>query len=59
MIKELTAADIKKIEDVYWPGTLTMKNVQLDTFTRLTVQELEPNPELTQKTFDLRRLESH
>lgn len=61
LVKELTApaADIRKIDDVHWPGTLTMKNVQLDTFTRLTVQELEPNPNLTQKTFDLRRLESH
>jgi hypothetical protein len=59
LVKELTAADIKKIEGVHWPGTLTMRNLQIDTFTTLTVQDLEPNPELTQKTFDLRRLESH
>ena len=36
-----------------------MRNLQIDTFTTLTVQELEPNPKLTQKIFDLRRLESH
>jgi hypothetical protein len=59
LVKELTAADIKKIEGVHWPGTLTMRNLQIDTFTTLTVQDLEPNPRLTQKTFDLRRLESH
>ncbi len=61
LVKELTApaADIKKIDGVHWPGTLTMRNLQIDTFTTLTVQELEPNPNLTRKSFDLRRLESH
>ena len=61
LVKELTApaADIKKIGGVHWPSTLTMRNLQIDTFTTLTVQALDPNPKLTPKMFDLRRLESH
>ena len=61
LVKELTApaADIKKIGGIYWPGSLTMKNLQLDSFTTLSVEELDPNPDLTKKAFDLRRLESH
>jgi hypothetical protein len=59
LVKELTAADIKKIEGVHWPGTLTMRNLQIDTFTTLTIEDLEANPELARKTFDLRRLETH
>jgi len=61
LVKELTApaADIKEIDGVHWPGTLTMRNLQKDSFTTLTVQDLEPNPKLVRKTFDLRRLESH
>ena len=61
LVKELTApaADIKQIDGVHWPNTLTMRNLQIDTFTTLTVQELDPNPNLARKTFDLRRLESH
>jgi len=61
LVKELTApsADVKQIDGIYWPSTLTMRNLQIDTFTTLTVQDLEPNPKLPQKTFDLRRLESH
>ena len=61
LIKELTApaADIKVIDGIHWPNTLTMRNLQIETFTTMTVQELEPNPKLARKTFDLRRLESH
>jgi hypothetical protein len=61
LVKELTApaTDIKQIDGVHWPGTLTMRNLQIETFTTLTVQELEPNPKLARKTFDLSRLESH
>ena len=61
LVKELTApsADVKEMDGVHWPSTLTMRNLRNDTFTTLTVQELEPNPKLDRKTFDLRRLESH
>jgi hypothetical protein len=59
LVKELTAADVKESEGVYWPSRLTMRNVQIDSFTTLTVEDLQPNPEFSQKTFDLRRLESH
>jgi hypothetical protein len=61
LVKELTApaAEIKALEGVHWPGSLTMRNVQLDSFTTLTVRQLEANPKLTRNTFDLSRLESH
>ena len=60
-VKELTApaASIQELKGVWWPMELTMRNLQLDTFTTLRVEELEPNPELSRKIFDLRRLESH
>jgi hypothetical protein len=60
LVKELTApfADIAEMEGVHWPGRLTMRNLQIDSFTTLTVQKLEPNPEIDRTTFDLRRLES-
>ena len=60
LVKELTApsADIKEMDGVHWPSTLTMRNLQIDTFTTLTVQDLEPNPSIDRTTFELRRLES-
>ncbi len=60
-VKELTApvASIRELEGVHWPSELTMRNLQLDTYTTLRVESLEPNPRLSRKAFDLRRLESH
>ena len=60
-VKELTSPieSVKKFEDVHWPMELTMKNLQLETFTTLTVEELEPNAPLRDKEFEVRRLESH
>ena len=60
-VKELTSPieSVQKFEDVHWPMELTMKNLQLDTFTTLTVQALEPNAPLRDKEFEVRRLESH
>jgi hypothetical protein len=37
---------------------LTMRNLQLESFTTLVVENLEPNPKLSRTDFDLRRLES-
>jgi hypothetical protein len=61
LVKELTApaANIEQVQGIYWPNTLTMRNLHLETFTTLTVEGLDPNPKLARKTFDLRRLESH
>ena len=36
-----------------------MRNLQLDTFTTLTVEDLEPNAPLRNREFEVRRLESH
>jgi hypothetical protein len=51
---------IEQIEGVYWPMELTMRNLQLESFTTLVVEKLDANPKLNKrKDFDLRRLESH
>ena len=60
-IKNLTApfAKVQEIEGVWVPMELTMRSLQLETFTTLTITDLEPNPKLHRKIFDLSRLESH
>jgi hypothetical protein len=60
-VKELTVPveAIEQVGDVWWAMRSTMRNLQLDTFTKLEVEKLVPNPKLRRKTFDLRRLESH
>jgi len=60
-VKELRAvhSEIRKFEDVWLPMKVTMRNLQLDSFTTLVVSNFVPNPVLPQATFDLSRLESH
>jgi hypothetical protein len=36
-----------------------MRNLQLDTYTSLQIEELEHDPKLRATDFDIRRLESH
>jgi hypothetical protein len=60
-VKELTVPldKVDQIEGIYWPMEFTMKSLQLETFTKLVVEEVTPNPEIRRRTFDLRALESH
>jgi hypothetical protein len=60
-VKRLDVAPgkIQHLDGVSWPMELTMRNLQLDSFTTLVVEKLEPNPKLKRSDFDLRRLESH
>lgn len=60
-VKELTSPleSVQKFDEVHWPMELTMRNLQLDTFTTLTVEDLEPNAPLEDREFEVRRLESH
>ena len=60
-VKQLTVVPdkIKDVDGVHWPMELTMKNLQLESFTTLVVENLVPNPKLERRDFDLRRLESH
>ena len=60
-VKELRAspASIREFDGVWVPLSVTMRNLQLDTYTRLEIEELEHNPKLRATDFDLRRLESH
>jgi hypothetical protein len=59
-VKQLTviADKIKSVDGVHWPMELTMRNLQLESFTTLLVEHLDPNPNLSRRDFDLRRLES-
>ncbi|MDJ0789228.1 MAG: outer membrane lipoprotein-sorting protein [Myxococcota bacterium] len=61
LVKELTVpfASVKEVDGIWWPYELTMTNMQLETFTTMEVEALDPNPKLQRKVFDLRRLESH
>ncbi len=60
-VKQMTIAPdkIKDVDGVHWPMQLTMRNLQLESFTTLLVEKLDPNPKLERRDFDLRRLESH
>lgn len=60
-VKQLTVIGdkIKTVDGVHWPMELTMRNLQLESFTTLLVEKLDPNPTLSRRDFDLRRLESH
>jgi hypothetical protein len=60
-VKELRAdpESVREYDGIWIPTRLEMRNLQLDTFTSLSVDDLEPNPELPRSTFDLRRLETH
>ena len=60
-VKEL-AADPESIENhegVWVVTRSTMRNLRLDSWTRLEVSELEPNPDFDRHTFEVRRLEGH
>ncbi len=60
-VKELKVEydSIEKIEAVWVPMRMTMRNLRHESFTDLIVDHVEPNPELRRTTFDLRRLEAH
>lgn len=60
-IKELRVFhdSIQKIQDVWIPMHMVMRNLRYESFTDLVVEEIEPNPKLDRRTFDLRRLEAH
>jgi hypothetical protein len=60
-VKELTVPfdQVKKFDDIHWPMQLTMRNLKLASYTTLTVQELKPNPNMPDQSFEVRRLISH
>jgi len=60
-IKELRspAEKIKKTNEIHWPSEMTMRNLQLESYTTLLVQDLVPNAPLKDKEFEVRRLEAH
>ena len=60
-IKQLLSppARIHEFDGVFVPMEATMKNLLLDSQTKLIVRNFEPNPDFAVDTWDLRRLEGH
>ncbi len=60
-VKELTVPfeAVREFQGIHWPMELTMKNLKLESFTTLTVEDLKPNPNLPDRDFEVRRLMSH
>ena len=56
---KVVSEKIQERDGVFWPMELTMRNLQLESFTTLLVEKLDANPKLDRQDFDLRRLESH
>jgi hypothetical protein len=50
---------IEQFDGVWVTMKSSMRNLLLDSYTRLIISELVPNPELDRDAFDLGRLESH
>ncbi len=50
---------IEKIDDVWIPKQMTMRSLRRGTYTRMTVEEVEPNVQLENNTFEMRRLIGH
>jgi len=60
-IKELVAdpSRVREFEGVFVPMEATMRHLLFETWTRLVITDLVPNPPLGEDVFDLGRLESH
>lgn len=50
---------IERIRDVWVPRRMLMTQLRNASWTRLVVEEIEPEVRLTRSAFDLRRLEGH
>ena len=60
-LKELLspAAEVRDFDGIYVAMKTDMKHLQLGSYSRLTIDELEPNAQIPRKNFDPARLESH
>jgi len=60
-VKEGTApyAEIREIDGIWVPMHAEMKDLVNESWSRLLIEDFEPNPSLASGEFDLRRLESH
>ncbi|MBW2421881.1 MAG: outer membrane lipoprotein-sorting protein [Deltaproteobacteria bacterium] len=59
-VKEFLAdpSTIEKIEGIWVAHRSTMRHLRRGTFTHMVLEEVRPNANLTERHFDLRRLES-
>jgi len=60
-VKEGTApfAEVREIDGVFVPMHAEMKDLVSESWSRLLIEDFEPNPELESGEFSERRLESH
>jgi hypothetical protein len=56
---EVVESSIERIEGVWVPMRMTMRNLRLDTYTTLQIEKLEPNVTMGKSKFTVRRLEGH
>jgi len=56
---EIPSSHVKRFQGIYVPMLLTMRNLQLESYTTMKVADFQPNAKVRPTTFDLRRLESH
>ena len=52
-------AEVREVEGVWIPMHAEMKNLVNESWSRLLIEDFEPNPTLDPGEFDVRRLESH
>ncbi len=50
---------IEKIDDVWILKQMTMRSLRRGTYTRMNIEEIEPNVQLENNTFEMRRLIGH
>jgi hypothetical protein len=60
-VKEGTApfAEVREVDGIWVPMHAEMKNLVSQSWSRLLIEDFEPNPTLDAGEFNLRRLESH
>lgn len=56
---DVVPSSIQKIQGVWVPMRMTMRNLRLDSYTTLQIDDLEPNVEMGRAQFSLRNLEGH
>jgi len=59
--KELKAdpESVERIEGVWVAKRMTMRHLKLETYSRLELASIQANPQLNDRTFELRQLDAH
>ena len=58
-VKELRLSELERHAKIWVPMRSRMRNLRSQTWTRLDVEQLQPNVEIARRQFDMRALEAH